>query len=104
MPYDLSMKRSLLLAVLFPLLIVRAQEWHTLSGNVKLLPGYIDHLKPGVLCYDSNCGQIWKPRGLEIDYELNNGPYELEENNDLATFVYCEDRINSQKVEFALEI
>jgi hypothetical protein len=104
MPYDLRMKRTVLLAGLVPFLIASAQEWHTLSGKIELLPGYIDHLKPGVLCYDSNCGQIWKPLGLEIGYELNNGSYELEEDNDLATFVYCQDYVNGQSVEFALEV
>jgi hypothetical protein len=98
------MKYGFLVAGLLPLLCSGAQEWHTLTGKIDLPSGYVDHLKPGVICYDSNCGQIWKPGGLEIGYELDNGPYELENDKDLATFVYCQDRINGQIVEFALEV
>jgi len=77
-----------------------AQEWHTLSGKIDLLPGYVDHLKPNAICYDSNCGEIWKPGGLDIDYELNNGAYELE---DQVMPVYCQDNVNGQTVELALD-
>ncbi len=90
--------------MLLPVLTAGAQEWHTLSGKIELLPGYIDHLKHDVTCYDSNCGQIWSTKGMTIDYELNNGAYELDNDGDFDTFVYCEDRINSQIVEFSLEI
>ena len=86
------------------LFVAQTQEWHALSGNIELLHGYVDHLRPGVVCYDSDCGEIWKPGGLTIAYELNNGSYELEEDRDFATFVYCKDLTNGQVVEFALEI
>jgi hypothetical protein len=104
MSYDFKMKRIVLIACLLPLLAANAQEWHTLSGKISLLRGYVDHLRPNVFCYDSNCGEIWKPGGLQIDYELNNGQYELDEDNDLATFVYCDDHVNGQVVELALEV
>lgn len=97
------MKPRLLIAVfvLAPLSTLGAQEWLTLAGKIDLLPGYVDHLKPNVICYDSNCGQIWKPGGLTIDYELSNGAYELE---GPTMFVYCQDHINGQIVEFALDV
>ena len=76
----------------------------TLVGNIDLLPGYVDQLKPGVFCYDSNCGQIWKPAGLTIDDELDNGGYELDDDRDVVTYVYCQDRVSGQVVEFAWTI
>lgn len=99
------MNRGFLLFFVFvhPLM-AHSQEWNTLSGNIELLRGYVDHLRPGAMCYDSNCGEIWKPGGLIIEYELNNGSYELEEDRDFATFVYCKDVTNGQAVELAVEI
>lgn len=89
--------------VFMPLVMVGKQEEGTLSGKIELQHGYVDALKPGVSCIDSSCGQIWKPRGLTIDYGLDGGA-ELEEDKDFATFVYCKDHVNGQIAEFALHV
>jgi len=39
-------------------------------GNMKLLPGYVAGLPAGSHCIDTECGYIWNPQGLTIQYDI----------------------------------
>jgi hypothetical protein len=76
-------------------------------GKMHLLPGYVAGLPEGQMCIDSQCGYIWNPRGLTIDYDIGGmagvslSPTPPEGTNQ-HFFWFGEARINGQSVRYAV--
>lgn len=76
-------------------------------GKMRLLPGYVAGLPEGQTCIDTECGHIWNPRGLTVDYDIGGlagvelGP-EPPERMAEYFFWYGEASINGQIVRYAV--
>jgi len=74
-------------------------------GKMQLSPGYVAGLPAGQTCIDTECGHIWNPRGLTIDYDIGGmAGVELgHEPPPGSTYLwYGEATINGQLVRYAV--
>jgi hypothetical protein len=75
-------------------------------GRMHLLPGYVAGLPEGQTCIDTECGFIWNPQGLTIDYDIGGmagvsiGPD--RPGGTVEYSWYGEANINSQPVRYAV--
>jgi hypothetical protein len=76
-------------------------------GKMQLLPGYVAGLPEGQTCIDSDCGYIWNPQGLTINYDIGGmagvsvGPNPPDKSGEYY-FWYGEASINGQPVRYAV--
>jgi hypothetical protein len=76
-------------------------------GKMKLLSGYVAGLPAGSTCVDTECGYIWNPQGLTIDYDIGAlagvrvGPVSQEPASE-NYFWHGEATINGQMVRYAV--
>jgi hypothetical protein len=76
-------------------------------GKMQLLPGYVAGLPEGQTCIDTECGYIWNPQGLTVDYDIGGmagvrlGPAPPDKVGEYY-FWYGEASINGQPVRYAV--
>lgn len=72
-------------------------------GKMQLLPGYVAGLPERWSCIDTECGFIWSPQGLTINYDIGElaGPGLAAQVQD-GYLWYGEAEINGQVVRYAV--
>jgi hypothetical protein len=72
-------------------------------GKMELLPGYVAGLPEKWSCIDTDCGFIWNPQGLTINYDIGElaGPG-LPARAEGSYLWYGETQINGQVLRYAV--